>query len=150
MVKLFCFSILQSRTYIATSISNFGADMAWVFTPLSYQSSQQYTATRRAVFSSMDIARVDVTLIVEYVKGVPLRHFSLFSPSIVSIGCFKFGSTFEAYLLHLAGGQLSSKFRDMPMIRDVVYLRDRSAIMPEIAILDDFAHVSGQRTKWSK
>ena len=31
-----------------------------------------------------------------------------------------------------------------------VYLRDRSAIMPVITILDDFAHVSGLRTNRSK
>ena len=64
----------------------------------------------------MDIARVDVLLRVEYGKGVRFRHFYLFSPSIVSIGCFKHGRTIEVYLSHLAGGKLSLKSRDMPMI----------------------------------
>ena len=40
-------------------------------------------------------------------------------------------------LSHLAGGQKSLKSRDMPMF-SAVYLRDRSAISPLIAILDDF------------
>ena len=97
----------------------------------------------------MYIARVDMTLLVKQGKGVPLRHFSLFSPSIVYIGCFKRGMTLGG--VAITNGRKNTEFNNMGYADDTAfYLRDRSAIMPEIAILDDFAHVSGQRTKWSK
>ena len=82
----------------------------------SYLSWQHYTATPHAVFlvNEYRLSRRAVTCGIR--KGAPLRQFSLFSPSIMSIRCFKRGRTFEVYLSNLAGGLLSSKARGMLMI----------------------------------
>ena len=53
------------------------------------------------------------------------------------------------YLSHLAGGHLSSKSRKYAD-DTAVYLRDRSAILPVIAILYHFASVSDLWTNRAK
>ena len=97
----------------------------------------------------MDIARVDETLLVEYGKEFPLYHFSLFLPSIVYIGCFKRKITLGG--VAITNGRKNTEFNNMGYADDTaVYLRDRSAIIPSITILDDLAYVSGLRINREK
>ena len=90
-----------------------------------------------------------MTLLVKQGKGVPLRHFSLFSPSIVYIGCFKRGMTLVG--VAITNGRKNTEFNNMGYADDTAfYLRDRSAIIPSITILDNLAYVSGLRINREK
>ena len=123
--------------------------MAWDFHPKSYQSRQHYTATRRAVFSSMDIARVDVTITFGIRQGCPLAPL-LIILAIDSVDWVLQAREDSRGVPITSGGRRTESKVSGYANDSAVYPCDRSAIMPIITILDDFNHVSGLWTNQDK